>query len=101
MPFHIHAWQAGLFTVELTNDDVHFKRRATGALDLERLGEIFHDFSLEDFAATAVLTGQRDTLAEICIDGMRLHRSTFHRLTYVRYGLYRTAAAIAVSLPVC
>ena len=42
---------------------------------------------LKGFAAAALLTHQRDTLTEIRIDGMRLHRSTFH-MAGGRYRLY-------------
>ncbi len=101
--FDIHAQQPGLFTVELANDNVNLKRRATGALDLERLGEIFHDCSLEDFAAVALLTGQRDTLTEIRIDGMRLHRSTFHTagVRALRALLSRGCHSSAIAPVVC
>src|SRR5262245_62725232 len=77
--FDIRAWQPSLFPITLANDNVHSKRRATGALDFERLREVFHDCGLKGSAAVALLADQRDALAEIRIDGMRLHRCTFHR----------------------
>jgi hypothetical protein len=76
--FDIHARQSRLFTVELANDNVDPKRHTTGALDLEGLREVFHSCGLDGFAAVALLTDQRDILTEIGIDGMHLHRSTFH-----------------------
>ena len=74
----IRALQPRLFPITLANDNVHPKRRATGALDFERLREVFHDCGLKGSAAVALLADQRDALAEIRIDGMRLHRCTFH-----------------------
>src|SRR5262249_5723140 len=76
--FDIRARQPSLFPIELANDNVDPKRRATGAPDFERLRKIFHGCGLQGSAAVAFLTDQRDALAEIRIDGMRLHRCTFH-----------------------
>ena len=76
--FDIRARQPSLSPIELANDNVHPKRRTTGALDFERLREIFHVCGLKSSAATALLADQRDALTEIRIDGMRLHRCPFH-----------------------
>ena len=76
--FDIYAIQPSLFPIELANDNVYPKCSATGALDFERLREVFHDCGLKGSAAVALLADQRDALAEIRIDGMRLHRCTSH-----------------------
>ena len=76
--FDIRAWQPSLFPIELANDNADPERRTTGAPDFEWLWEVFDDGGLEDFAAAALFADQRDALAEIRIDGMRLHRCTFH-----------------------
>ena len=76
--FDIRAQQPRLFPIELANDNVHPKRHATGAPDFEWLREVFHGCGLQGSAAVALLADQRDALAEIRIDGMRLHRCPFH-----------------------
>src|SRR4030095_5666938 len=90
--FDIRARQPSLFPIALANDNVHPKRRATGALDFERLREVFHGCGLKGSAAVALLADQRDALAEIRIDGMRLHRCPFH-IAVIAGPLYPSACA--------